>query len=184
MAKHDREQHRPADQIPDVDYIRNEDTTHERSDVNVGLLFKFIGALTVSVIVILFAMKYLSNAFERREESLEWPPASRVNPPGTQRLPPMPRLQGAPGNQELPLEEMQRYRREENAALTGYSWVDRGAGVVRIPIEEAKRMLVERGAAALPAAAPAGGAAPGAAKPPAPRPAARTGAAGGAAGGR
>ena len=179
MSKHDR-QHHPPDEIPDVDYIRNEDTAHERTDVNVGMLFKFIGGLTVAVIVILFAMKYLSNAFERREESLEWPPASRVNPPGTQRLPPMPRLQGAPGSRELPLDEMQRYRREENAALTGYGWVDRGAGVVRIPIEEAKRLLVERGAAAFPAAAPAAGAnAPGAAKP-----AARTGAAGGAAGGR
>jgi hypothetical protein len=34
---------------------------------------------------------------------------------------------------------------EENAALTTYGWVDRDAGIVRMPIERAMEILVERG---------------------------------------
>jgi hypothetical protein len=168
MSKHG---HHPPDEIPDVDYIRNEDTAHELSDVNVGMLAKFIGILTVSMIVILIGIKFLSNAFERHEESLEWPPASRVNPPGTRLLPPEPRLQGAPGPKgptELPLDEMKNYRHAEEVALTSYGWVNREAGVVRIPIEEAKKMLIEHGYGVKPAATPG----PAAPKPAAPKPAA------------
>jgi hypothetical protein len=34
---------------------------------------------------------------------------------------------------------------EERAALTTYGWVDRKSGVVRMPIERAMELLVERG---------------------------------------
>jgi hypothetical protein len=34
---------------------------------------------------------------------------------------------------------------EENAALATYGWVDRDAGIVRIPIERAMELLVLRG---------------------------------------
>jgi hypothetical protein len=53
------------------------------------------------------------------------------------------------------------YRADEAAALSGYSWIDRSAGTVRIPIDRAKTLLLERGLPARPA--PAASAAPGAA---------------------
>jgi hypothetical protein len=37
------------------------------------------------------------------------------------------------------------FRRQEDAVLSGYGWVDKNAGTVRIPIEEAMRLTVERG---------------------------------------
>ena len=39
------------------------------------------------------------------------------------------------------------FRAHEDQTLTTYGWVDRGAGVVRIPIERAKDLLLERGLA-------------------------------------
>lgn len=54
------------------------------------------------------------------------------------RLPPEPRLQPQP---TLDLETL---RAEEDAVLQGHAWVDREAGVVRIPIERAMTLLVER----------------------------------------
>jgi hypothetical protein len=42
-------------------------------------------------------------------------------------------------------------RAEEDAALHSYGWVDKGRGVARIPVEEAMRLLAERG---LPRTAP------------------------------
>jgi hypothetical protein len=139
-------QHQPVpDETPDVSHILNPDVAHERSDVDVGLLFKFIGGLLVATVVILFVIKLLSDYFERREAALEWPPASRVNPPGTRVLPPEPRLQGAVGSKGLPLDEMKKFRAEEDAALNSYGWVDKSAGVVRIPIQQAMKLIAERG---------------------------------------
>ncbi len=159
----DANRHEPAE-TPDVSDIANVDVSHETSDVNVGTLFKFIIYTFVSTVVILVAMKLMMNYFLAREIAQELPPASRVNPPGTRRLPPMPRLQGAPGSDLLPLDEMKRFKKEQQAAINSYGWVDRNTGVVRIPIEEAKRLVLERGLpmrspspspAASPAVAPA-----------------------------
>ena len=44
--------------------------------------------------------------------------------------------------------DMARLRAQEEAVLSTYDWVDRGAGIVRIPIDQAMRLLVERGAKA------------------------------------
>jgi hypothetical protein len=144
--------------------------THETSDVHIGTLVKFIVILAISCVIILIAMKYYSNFLEGQEEQAELPPASRVNPPGTRRLPPIPRLQGAPGSEQLPMDEMKKVRDEQNLAVASYGWVDKSAGIVRIPIAEAKRIILERG---MPARA---GGAPGVAAP-SPTPAAKTNAA-------
>ena len=47
--------------------------------------------------------------------------------------------------------DLKAFRAEEDAALTTYGWVDKGRGVARIPVEEAMRLLAERG---LPRTAP------------------------------
>jgi hypothetical protein len=50
-------------------------------------------------------------------------------------LPPEPRLQTAPA------QDLASLRAAEDAVLGTYGWVDRQAGVVRIPIERAKALL-------------------------------------------
>ena len=134
-----------ADKTPDVSDIANPDVSHEGSDVNVGTVFKFIGVLFVSTLVIMVVVRWMAGYLLQREISEEVAPASRVNPPGTQRLPPMPRLQGAPGSVRLPEDDLKKFREEQETAVDSYGWVDRQAGVVRIPIEEAKRLILERG---------------------------------------
>jgi hypothetical protein len=56
-----------------------------------------------------------------------------------EQLPPMPRLQ------EYPQQDMRDLREKQQALLNGYGWVNRDAGVARIPIEEAMRIVVQRG---------------------------------------
>lgn len=64
-------------------------------------------------------------------------------PPGPlatiEQVPPAPRLQAAPA---LELEEMQA---RDRLILESYGWVDRDAGIARIPIERAMAILAERG---------------------------------------
>ena len=53
----------------------------------------------------------------------------------------------APGPSLLVREPMnlQKFRDEEEHLLTSYGWVDQNAGVVRLPIDRAKTLLLERG---------------------------------------
>ena len=64
-----------------------------------------------------------------------------------ERLPPTPRLQQFPQN------DFYQFRQGEESLLQRYGWMNRDAGIVHIPIEDAMRLTVERG---LPARAPDG----------------------------
>jgi hypothetical protein len=71
-------------------------------------------------------------------------------------------LQGAPGSVGSPAQDIRRFREQEDQMLDSYGWIDRQNGVIRIPIEQAKKLIEQRG---LPVAAPSvsqGGAAQGA----------------------
>jgi hypothetical protein len=69
-------------------------------------------------------------------------------------LPPAPRLQtmGDPrdpvvgrGDLRSPHVELEEFRRDEAMQLQSYAWVDPGKGIVRIPIELAKDMVLKKG---------------------------------------
>ena len=54
-------------------------------------------------------------------------------------MPPEPRLQ------TNPREDLRELRDAEQDTLTTYGWVDRNAGIVRIPIDEAITLTLQRG---------------------------------------
>lgn len=51
----------------------------------------------------------------------------------------------APQLQTSPAADLIRVRGHEDRMLDGYGWVDREAGVARIPVERAMELLVQRG---------------------------------------
>ena len=51
-----------------------------------------------------------------------------------------------PALQKDPQNDLRRFEREQRATLSGYDWVDRSKGLVRIPIEDAMRIIAARGA--------------------------------------
>lgn len=97
----------------------------------------------VAIVVILYGFRKLDEANATRE------PASRIQlPAGQRKLPPEPRLQGAPGPEGptlLPLDEMKVYQKEVSEKAASYGWIDKQNGVARIPIERAKELIVEKG---------------------------------------
>ena len=110
---------------------------YEVSDAKVAPLLRW-GAILAIITAASFALMMALVAFftdEAKRTAKAPPPMMRS---GVQ-IPPEPRLQVNP-NQELG-----RIRAEESALLHGYGWVDRDDGVVRIPIERAIDLLVERG---------------------------------------
>jgi hypothetical protein len=111
---------------------------HETSDVDIRGILAFGLALIVSAIVIHLLVLALFDYFDRREARrvpAEYPLAAGQ---GT-RVPPEPRLQ------TNPREDLRRFRANEDELLTSYGWIDKNAGVVRIPIDDAMKLVLERG---------------------------------------
>jgi len=50
----------------------------------------------------------------------------------------------APELQNAPLDDLARYERDKRAQLDGYRWIDRDAGIIHIPIEQAMRISAAR----------------------------------------
>ncbi len=59
--------------------------------------------------------------------------------------PPDPRPFPKPALETTPLLDLQALQQRQNAQLTGYAWVDRSRGIVRIPIERAEQLIAARG---------------------------------------
>lgn len=116
----------------------NVEVVHEESDVDVSAILRYgIGLFVIAAIVHLF-LWWLLGIYEGQHERAQ----TQVYPmaAGQQnRLPPSPRLQ------DNPQQELEALRAKQKALLEGYGWVNKEAGVARIPIEEAMRIVVERG---------------------------------------
>jgi hypothetical protein len=110
---------------------------YEHTDASVRIIVRFLAWLGVSAVVIHVGLALLFNAFAaRRVERAEprFPLAAQEGP----RLPPEPRLQ------QFPREDIMNFRLGEEATLRNYAWIDKEAGTVRIPIQDAMRVVLER----------------------------------------
>ncbi len=121
----------------------------ETSGIKAKPILTFMGVLVVATIFIFVVIKGLLIGFNKIDEANLGQPATRVTLPGGQRkLPPEPRLQGAPGVSGpslLPLEDMKEYRNQINEKAASYGWVSKDTGVAHIPLDRAKALIVERG---------------------------------------
>jgi len=115
----------------------NDSVAYERKDVNAWAIFWIGVVMLVAAVIIHTAVWWLFDAFDRREAQKGRPPATLVR---MQRpAPPEPRLQtDAPA-------DLNGLRTTENNELESYGWIDQQKGIVRIPIEQAMTLLVERG---------------------------------------
>jgi hypothetical protein len=114
------------------------DVHHETSDANIVGVLGFGLGLMVAAIVIHLVVLVLFQFFQGREARrvpAEYPLAVSQG----ERLPPEPRLQ------TNPREDLRELRAKEHALLGSYGWVDKNAGVVRIPIDDAMKLTIERG---------------------------------------
>jgi hypothetical protein len=110
---------------------------HETSDVNIRAIFGFGIGLAVATVIIGIGVWLLFQFFTAREARTvftEYPLAVQGS-----RQPPEPRLQ------TTPRQDMNDLRAREDQLLNSYGWVDKEKGVVRIPIDRAMQLVVERG---------------------------------------
>jgi len=111
---------------------------HETRDVRLGpIIWSGVAFFLLAALGFVIALPTLH--FFADEESRSNPPPNPLVASAARQVPPEPRLQGNP------LDDLRALRAAEDEALRTYAWVDKSAGVVRIPIERAMQLLVERG---------------------------------------
>jgi len=111
---------------------------HETRDLSVraSILFGVFLLLAAVVVHLVVWMLYVRFGTEAATTDVRQYPLAQVGRPV---LPPEPRLQ------VQPREDLKAFGRQEDAVLSSYGWVDRNAGVVRIPVERAMQLTIERG---------------------------------------
>jgi hypothetical protein len=131
---------------------------HEPNAVSISGVVKFLVGLSAGIVVTALAVWGLLHYFDARKAREAPSPSPLATGP---MLPPEPRLQGAPGSASSPSEDIMRFREREDQMLDSYGWIDRQNGVIRIPIEQAKQLILQRGLMVTPPKAPQDGAAQG-----------------------
>ena len=119
-------------------HLHPEDTTISDHDLKVRPILELGIALAVLILVSMVLMWWLSVGLKKSEEKAgaTTSPLAEVQ---DQQPPPFPRLQSEPE------EELKQLHAEEERVLGSYGWVDRGQGIVRIPIEQAIDLVAGQG---------------------------------------
>lgn len=139
---------------------------YEVTDASTGGIVVFLIGLAISVgvfFVFCFVMgKVINTALDRQDGPIsKWKAADQIAPTKALRSNPQleqeqlakltqefpqPRVQLDNGNQDLA-----NLHEREDLLLDHYSWIDRGQGKVRIPIERAMQLIAQRGLPVAPA---------------------------------
>ena len=133
---------------PDDEYLETPPgSIYEHTDADTRPLVRFLVGCVISAVVIHFglagAYQLMVNIGIGKETSERQYPLSEGL---THSLPPAPRLQQFPENDRFD------FQREERRLLSSYAWANKAGGTVRIPVDEAMRLTVERGLPSRPAA--------------------------------
>jgi hypothetical protein len=126
-----------------ADNGNSEAKAYETRDVRLRPLVVFIAGLTIvgvfTYLVVFVLFRLFSGQAAKEDARLAPSSLARPESPAESRLPPEPRIQANPEA------DMRLLREQEDAVLTSYGWVDRQAGVVRIPIDVAMSQVLEEG---------------------------------------
>ncbi len=108
---------------------------YERSDATLRPIVLFTLALALLVAASFWAMRALFQQLEAHADAADQAPHPMSGPVE----PPAPRLQRETSA------DLGAHRARERELTTRYEWIDRSSGVVRIPIERAMQLTIERG---------------------------------------
>ena len=135
----------------DLEYASTpEDSEYEHTDIEPAIAGKFGLWLAIAMLIsgaIVYGTFWL---FEGRAESVNQQTQLFPLAAGLAKDPPAPRLQAQPFKDVYQLKSAQLDK------LHSYGWVDQATGVVHIPIDEAMRLVGERGGVPSSAQTPSG----------------------------
>jgi hypothetical protein len=110
---------------------------HEESDASVGPIVYFGGGLAL-VIAAVCCLVYVVFGY-LADHPTGTPRPNPMAETELQQFPPAPRIE------EHPAIEMRELRSQEDVLLSTYGWTDKDKGIVRVPIDKAMELQLQRG---------------------------------------
>jgi hypothetical protein len=140
MAEHVQHHDLASHHSADDQYLETPPgSSYEHTDASAGVMVKFAFWLIVSAIIVHVGLGLMYELMIRQSAE---PVETKPYPMTVNQAP---RLPAAPRLQQIPSEELFDFRTKEEEELHHYGWVDKDAGTVHIPIEDAMRLTLERG---------------------------------------
>jgi hypothetical protein len=132
---------------------RHTDVSFEERDVQVSTIYGYLFALALAVmvaaVICVFILRFTIN-FAASSHTAP-PPSRAALGPNFRDLPPEPRLQGVPGHTTDPQQDLRDKLKADTEANEKFEWIDQNSGVAQIPVEDAMKIIAEKGLPAAPA---------------------------------
>jgi hypothetical protein len=131
---------------------KNADVAFESSDIDTRTILSYMLYLALSVVAAFIASVFIFRFTSKMAADSDTPMAPVHRGVGA-TMPPEPMLQGVPGHETDPQLDLRMKRAADEAANEKYDWTDKQAGIARIPVEEAMKIIVSKGLPAVPSPA-------------------------------
>ena len=127
------------------------DVTFEPRDVDIGTIARYLVYLAITIVIALVICVPILKVVTKYVVEQDAPmPAVRAAMTQQQRdeqqLPPQPRLQGVPGSNNDPQQDLREKIERDTKANETFAWVDKDKGIAQIPVADAMKIIAERGA--------------------------------------
>jgi hypothetical protein len=119
--------------------MSREQDGYERTDADARDTYRAGFAILAAMFVTALLVVPLYRLLARRETGAQPPPAEVVKTEMSEPVQTFPKLVTSE-----PL-ALAAFRAQEDAQLTSYGWIEKDKGIVRIPIDEAMRIVAEQG---------------------------------------
>ena len=134
------------------------DVTFEPRDIDIATIARYLVYLAITIVIALAICVPILNVLTKMVAEQDTPiPAVRAAMTQQQRdeqqLPPNPRLQGVPGHETDPQQDMRDKIAADTKANDTFAWVDKEKGIAQIPVADAMKIIAEKGAVPAPAVA-------------------------------
>ncbi len=129
----------------------NDTVAFESRDVKARTIYVYLAVLAASVILSYVVCVFVLRVTTKIAADSDTPPPPVREEMGKDYLtmPPEPRLQGVPGHGTDPQYDLREKMLEDSEADEKAGWIDQNSGVAQIPVEDAMKIIAEKG---LPAA--------------------------------
>jgi hypothetical protein len=126
---------------------RNPDVSYEKADVQPTTIYWYLGALAIAVILSYVVCVFVLRLTTKMAVNYDTPPPPIRQEMGSayEAMPPEPRLQGVPGHSADPQTDLRLKIESDTEANKKYGWIDQNAGVAQIPVQDAMKIIAEKG---------------------------------------
>lgn len=122
----------------------HDDVAYDRTDVKPRSVLAFLFYLALSLAVTFLIAWGSLRLIESRTARFD-APSSPIRQGIEKQRPPEPRLQGVTGHANDPQQDLREMRSNTEKDLNSYGWVDEKNGIARIPIQEAMKIIAQKG---------------------------------------